>query len=109
MPPGKRVKEASSQPANDAESPASVSEERDALAAENRALRAGAAAHRREVEELRQGHADAEAQSAAREEALKATGDELRLSLADARLLAESLEVTNTALSSRNSPLAGRP
>ncbi|MFC7738236.1 HWE histidine kinase domain-containing protein [Roseomonas sp. GCM10028921] len=84
-----------------------MSEERDALADEIQALRADAAAHRREMDGLRQGHADAEAQSAAREDALTASGDELRLSLAEARLLAESLEVASTALSDRNSTLEG--
>jgi PAS domain S-box-containing protein len=52
------------------------------------------------MDDLRHGRTDAEAQSAAREE-------ELRLSLAEARLLAEGLEVANTALSGRNSLLEG--
>ncbi|MCR0981199.1 sensor histidine kinase [Roseomonas populi] len=111
MPPGKGAKEASSQSGNDTGSRAAQSKELDALAAENRALRAEAtaqvASHRQQIEDLRRGNADAEAQSAVREEALKATGDELRLSLAEARLLAESLEVANTALSGRNSALEG--
>ncbi|MFH5925099.1 HWE histidine kinase domain-containing protein [Roseomonas xinghualingensis] len=85
--------------------PASPSVERDALAAENLTLRMGATSQGEVADDLRRRLADAEARFAAREDELKVSGDALRLSLAEARLLAESLTIANRALSGRNSRL----
>lgn len=104
MPSGKNATQPPTLPGT-AGPPPSARGERNALAAENRRLRTDATSHGATVNELRRKLADAEARFAAREEALRGTGDELRLSLAEARLLAESLEVANTALSERNDRL----
>nr|WP_245214469.1 HWE histidine kinase domain-containing protein [Pararoseomonas indoligenes] len=105
VPPGKEV-EGTSEPRRKAgESHISLSEERDALAAENRLLRADARSQAAARGELLRRVSDAEARVSAREESLRASGEALRISLAEARLLAESLEVANTALTLRNSYL----
>jgi PAS domain S-box-containing protein len=129
MAPGKNTRQASAAPSNPAEPTSGAPTDgarrngvrrdgpringaqpqgRGELAAENRALRDEARIRSAIGDELQRKLVDAEGKLSARKAKLGSVGEELRLSLAEASLLAESLEAVNAALARANLELERR-